>query len=63
MGPAVHDVLGSDVDDAATNSTARVEGQCLIFLDGEHIQLSLVDGSFIDGVGDRGIDQFAAVGR
>ena len=59
MRPSLHDVLGSDIDDVTSNGASRVEGQCLVLLHCEHIQLALVDGSLINGVGDRGVDQLA----
>ena len=61
--PSLHDVLGSDVDDIASDGAGRVEGQCLVLLHCEHIQLALVDGSLVNSVGDRGVDQLAVSER
>lgn len=60
---SVHDVLGSDVDDVAADRAGRVEGQSLVLLDGEHIQLALVDGSLINSVGHRGVDKLTGEGK
>ena len=57
--PSLHDVLGSNIDDVTSDGASRVEGQCLVLLHCEHIQLALVDGSLINSVGDRGVDQLA----
>ena len=59
MRPSIHDVLSTNVDDVATDGAGRVQCQGLILLNGEHIQLPFVDGSLINGVGHRGVDQFA----
>ena len=57
--PSLHDVLGSNVDDVASDGACRVEGQCLVLLHCEHVQLSLIDGSLVHSVGDRRVDQLA----
>ncbi len=59
MGSTVHHVLGANVDNVAANGAGGVEGQSLVLTDGEGVQLSFVDGSLVDGVGNRGVDQFA----
>ncbi len=63
MGPAIHDVLSTNVDDVAADSTGRVQGQGLVLLNREDVELALVHGSLVDGVGHRGIDQFAVCMR
>lgn len=59
MRPAIHDILSTNVDNVAANGASRVEGQCLVLLDGEHVQLALVDGSLIHSAGNGGVDQLA----
>ncbi len=59
MGRALHDIGGSNVDDVAANGAGGVEGQGLVLLDGEHVQLALVNGSLINRIGHRSVDEFA----
>ena len=59
MWPAVHDVLGTNVHYVASNSAGRVQGQGLVLVDGECVQLALVDGSLVHRTRHRGIDQLA----
>lgn len=59
MRPTLHHVLGADVDDVTANGAGRVEGQGLVLINGEGVQLALVHGSLIDSVRDRSIDQLA----
>ena len=58
--PGIHDVLGANVDDVAADGGGRVEGQGLVLVDGEGVQLALVDGSLVNGARHRRVDQLAA---
>ena len=44
---ALHDVLGANVDDVAADGRGRVESKRLVLVDGEGVQLALVDGSLV----------------
>lgn len=56
---AVDQVLGTDVDDVATDGRGGVEHQRLVLVDGVHVQLLLVDGTLVNGIGHGRVDQLA----
>ena len=60
MGDSLHDVGRPDVDDVAANGAGRVEGQSLVLLDGEVVQLAFIHGTLIHSIGNRSVDQLAA---
>ena len=57
MWSSLHEVLGSDVDNVAANGRGGVYGQGLVLVDCESVQFPLVDGTLINSVGNRSVDQ------
>lgn len=57
---SIHDILGSNVDDTASDSLGRVDGDVVVLDDLEVGELVLdVQDTLIDGVGHRVVDEFA----
>ena len=55
----VHDILWSNVNDVAANGGGGIEGKGLVLVNGEGVELSLVDCPLIHCVLYRGVDQLA----
>ena len=56
---SIHDILWSNVNDVAANGGGRIEGEGLVLVNGEGIELSLVDCPLVHCVLYRGVDQLA----
>ena len=56
---SVHDILWSNVNDVAANGGGGIEGEGLVLVNGEGIELSLVDCPLVHCVLYRGVDQLA----
>ena len=56
---SVHDILWSNVNDVAANGGGRIEGEGLVLVNGEGIELSLVDCPLVHCVLNRGVNQLA----
>jgi len=59
MGFSFHEILRTDVDDIAPDGFGRHDAKVLVLNNSEVVQVLLVEHTFVDGLRDSIIDQFA----
>lgn len=60
MRTSLDDILGTDVDDGATDGLCRVDHEVVVLSDLEDAELGLlVDDTLINGISDSIVDQLA----